>query len=264
MSSVIYTWWQHFILLEGKLEAAGAGLLGKLSKMFALKLIRTCMGAQMSRDTVLRPKRSAATRGLATLRVAAYPGQMARGTMLRGKRNATRGLATLRVAAYPGDGIGQDVTRSAFCVLAECEKKFGSFEIDATWFDWGTTHYEKHGTVVPVDFLDQLKVFFIDCDARCMVQIACCGLACCKVNLFTVCCMSYFTYCMLHRMSVASCVLHCMSRVECRILHVVSHIIMCAARCTSACCMLHAADCILHAVDCMLRHCMLHAVRWAP
>jgi tartrate dehydrogenase/decarboxylase/D-malate dehydrogenase len=68
-------------------------------------------------------------------------------------------LKTYRIALYPGDGIGPEVVDSALKVLAATERAVGGFHLDYDRFDWGMTHYDRHGRVVPDDFLEQLRGF---------------------------------------------------------------------------------------------------------
>ncbi len=68
-------------------------------------------------------------------------------------------MSTYRIALYPGDGIGVDVTDAAVAVLGAVEKVAGTFRLETTRFDWGTAYYEKHGVVVPADFLGTLRGF---------------------------------------------------------------------------------------------------------
>jgi tartrate dehydrogenase/decarboxylase / D-malate dehydrogenase len=64
---------------------------------------------------------------------------------------------TLRIAVYPGDGIGPEVIDEALGVLAAASQLDGSFRLELTHLDWGVTHFRKHQTVVPEDFLDVLR-----------------------------------------------------------------------------------------------------------
>lgn len=68
-------------------------------------------------------------------------------------------MRTHRIALYPGDGIGAEVTAAALTVLRAAEARAGGFALDCTQFDWGMAHYERHGTVVPADFLATLRGF---------------------------------------------------------------------------------------------------------
>src|SRR3990170_6635646 len=67
-------------------------------------------------------------------------------------------MKTHRIALYPGDGIGPEVTDAAVTVLSAVAKRAG-FRVDFERFDWGVTHYDLHGRVVPEDFLATLRRF---------------------------------------------------------------------------------------------------------
>jgi tartrate dehydrogenase/decarboxylase/D-malate dehydrogenase len=64
-----------------------------------------------------------------------------------------------RIALYPGDGIGPDVVDSACAVLDAVERRDGGFHLEYERFDWGMPHFERHGRVVPDDFLAILRGF---------------------------------------------------------------------------------------------------------
>ena len=64
-----------------------------------------------------------------------------------------------RVAIYPGDGIGPAVVDEAMRVVDAVQRRRGDFKIEATRFDWGADYHERHGVVVPPDFLEQLRGF---------------------------------------------------------------------------------------------------------
>ncbi len=64
-----------------------------------------------------------------------------------------------RVALYPGDGIGPEVTDAAVAVLDAAERRCGGFHLAYERFDWGMTHYDRHGRVAPEDFLKTLRGF---------------------------------------------------------------------------------------------------------
>lgn len=63
-----------------------------------------------------------------------------------------------RIALYPGDGIGVDVTDAAVAVL-EAVMAGAEFRLEFTRFDWGYRYYERHGVVVPADFIGTLRGF---------------------------------------------------------------------------------------------------------
>lgn len=68
-------------------------------------------------------------------------------------------MKTHRVALYPGDGIGTDVVDASVDVLRALERTAGGFRLVFERFDWGMAHYDKHGRVVPDDFLTTLRGF---------------------------------------------------------------------------------------------------------
>ncbi|CAK0801944.1 unnamed protein product [Prorocentrum cordatum] len=63
-----------------------------------------------------------------------------------------------KIAVYPGDGIGKEVTAVTFRLLDQLQRRHG-FALDCTWYDWGCDYYDKHGKVVPDDFLDVLRPY---------------------------------------------------------------------------------------------------------
>ena len=68
-------------------------------------------------------------------------------------------MKTFRIAVYPGDGIGPEVVAEAVLVLQAVAKQQGNFALALTEFPWGVAHYERTGSVVPDDFLMQLRPF---------------------------------------------------------------------------------------------------------
>lgn len=68
-------------------------------------------------------------------------------------------MNTYRIALYPGDGIGAEVVDAALEVAAAAQRAVGGFQLDTQRFDWGMTHYERHGRVAPADFLTTLRGF---------------------------------------------------------------------------------------------------------
>jgi len=68
-------------------------------------------------------------------------------------------MKTFRIALYPGDGIGPEVTDAAVAVLTAEEIRSKSFRLEFESFDWGMSHYDKHGRVAPDDFLATLERF---------------------------------------------------------------------------------------------------------
>src|SRR3954471_11810152 len=68
-------------------------------------------------------------------------------------------LKTHRIALYPGDGIGVDVVDATVSVLDAVERKIRGYRLAYERFDWGMTHYDRHGRVAPEDFLTTLRGF---------------------------------------------------------------------------------------------------------
>ena len=68
-------------------------------------------------------------------------------------------MKTHRIALYPGDGIGPDVVDATVAVLAAVERRAGGYRLEYERFDWGMTHYDRHGRVAPEDFLTTLRGF---------------------------------------------------------------------------------------------------------
>ncbi len=64
-----------------------------------------------------------------------------------------------RIAVYPGDGIGPEVIDQTLRALDAVEARCGTFRLQYVRLDWGYAHYERHGAVVPPDFLDVLRPF---------------------------------------------------------------------------------------------------------
>ncbi len=68
-------------------------------------------------------------------------------------------MKTHRIAVYPGDGIGPEVVEAALKVVEAAQRVVGGFRLDCERFDWGMSYYERHGRVVPEDFLATLRGF---------------------------------------------------------------------------------------------------------
>jgi tartrate dehydrogenase/decarboxylase/D-malate dehydrogenase len=68
-------------------------------------------------------------------------------------------MNTHHIALYPGDGIGPEVVDASVAVLAAVEHRLGGFHLACDRFDWGLAHHERHGRVVPEDFLATLRGF---------------------------------------------------------------------------------------------------------
>ena len=62
-----------------------------------------------------------------------------------------------RIAAIPGDGIGPEVIRAGVAVLEAVSRRLGGFTFEIDWFDYGSDHYRRHGTMMPGDALDRLR-----------------------------------------------------------------------------------------------------------
>jgi tartrate dehydrogenase/decarboxylase/D-malate dehydrogenase len=65
-------------------------------------------------------------------------------------------MSTYHLALYPGDGIGPEVIDQAVRVLDRVQQLDG-FQIEWQRLDWGFAHWQKHGCVVPEDFLGVLR-----------------------------------------------------------------------------------------------------------
>ncbi len=63
------------------------------------------------------------------------------------------------IAAIGADGIGPEVIAAGLQVLEVLEQRVGTFRIAVTEFDWGSEYYRRHGVMMPVDGLDQLRPF---------------------------------------------------------------------------------------------------------
>ena len=61
-----------------------------------------------------------------------------------------------QLALYPGDGIGPEVIDQAVRVLDRVQQLVG-FAIEWQRLDWGYGHWQRHGRVVPEDFLDEMN-----------------------------------------------------------------------------------------------------------
>ena len=66
---------------------------------------------------------------------------------------------THRIALYPGDGIGTEVVDATVDVLDAAVARAGRGHLTYERFDWGMAHYDRHGRLVPDDFLDTLRRF---------------------------------------------------------------------------------------------------------
>ena len=68
-------------------------------------------------------------------------------------------MKTHLIALYPGDGIGIEVTDAAVKVLEAAAANSTGFSCNFVRFDWSMAYYEKHGVVVPPDYLEKLRGF---------------------------------------------------------------------------------------------------------
>jgi len=68
-------------------------------------------------------------------------------------------MRTHRIALYPGDGIGPEVLEASLKVIEAAERAVGGFRLDYERFDWGMAYHDRHGRVVPEDFLKKLRGF---------------------------------------------------------------------------------------------------------
>src|SRR5262245_40536623 len=65
-------------------------------------------------------------------------------------------MKKLNLAVIAGDGVGHEVIPAAKEVLEAAGRKFG-ISYQFTDFDWGTSFYQKTGSMMPADGLDQLR-----------------------------------------------------------------------------------------------------------
>jgi tartrate dehydrogenase/decarboxylase/D-malate dehydrogenase len=64
-------------------------------------------------------------------------------------------VSSHRIAVIPGDGIGPEIVPEGLRVLDAVSRKFGiHFAYDH--FDWCSRHYVRHGTMMPLDWKDQI------------------------------------------------------------------------------------------------------------
>jgi tartrate dehydrogenase/decarboxylase/D-malate dehydrogenase len=64
-----------------------------------------------------------------------------------------------KIAAIPADGIGPEVITAGLAVLEALQKRLGDISFSVESFDWGSDYYKKHGVMMPVDGLTQLRQF---------------------------------------------------------------------------------------------------------
>lgn len=70
-------------------------------------------------------------------------------------------MKNYQITVYPGDGIGPEVIEQALRVLDAVSGTGAGFALKYKTVDWGYIHFQRTGSVVPEDFLDQLR----PCDA---------------------------------------------------------------------------------------------------
>lgn len=68
-------------------------------------------------------------------------------------------MTTYRIALYPGDGIGPEVISQAVRVLEAACGRQGGISLELVEFPWGYAYYQRHGRLVPEDYLEQLAPF---------------------------------------------------------------------------------------------------------
>ncbi len=68
-------------------------------------------------------------------------------------------MKSYRIALYPGDGIGPEVLDASVAVLDAVQRSVGGFRLEYERFPWGMDYYDRHGRVVPEDFLTTLAEF---------------------------------------------------------------------------------------------------------
>ena len=68
-------------------------------------------------------------------------------------------MNAFQIALYPGDGIGKEVLQQAVRVLDSIQASVGAFELQYSELPWGGDYYFEHGSVVPDDYLDQLRKY---------------------------------------------------------------------------------------------------------
>lgn len=65
-------------------------------------------------------------------------------------------MTTYSIALIPGDGIGREVVPEGVRVLEQAARRFG-LEWRFTEYDWSCDRYEKTGTFMPDDAMEQLR-----------------------------------------------------------------------------------------------------------
>lgn len=67
-------------------------------------------------------------------------------------------MKTHRIALIPGDGIGRDVTASAWSVLQKAARTAG-FVLEGTEFPWSCAFFKETGAMMPRDGIETLRGF---------------------------------------------------------------------------------------------------------
>ena len=66
-------------------------------------------------------------------------------------------MRTHRVAAIPADGIGPEVIEAGLEVLETLQGRCEGVSFEFTRYDWGSNYYKRHGRMMPLDGLEQLR-----------------------------------------------------------------------------------------------------------
>ncbi|MFM9117164.1 MAG: isocitrate/isopropylmalate dehydrogenase family protein [Planctomycetota bacterium] len=68
-------------------------------------------------------------------------------------------MSRWKIAVYPGDGIGPEVIEQTLVVLEAVQQRHRDLQLEFTTVPWGIQYYERHGELVPPDFLTVLRGF---------------------------------------------------------------------------------------------------------
>ena len=68
-------------------------------------------------------------------------------------------MSRWNIAVYPGDGIGPEVIEQTLEVLEAVQQRHRDLQLAFTTVPWGIQHYERHGEIVPPDYLTVLRGF---------------------------------------------------------------------------------------------------------
>jgi tartrate dehydrogenase/decarboxylase/D-malate dehydrogenase len=66
-------------------------------------------------------------------------------------------MGKYRIAMIPGDGIGKEVVPAGREILEALADSCGNLEFEFENFEWGGDYYRKHGVIMPVNGLDDLR-----------------------------------------------------------------------------------------------------------